>query len=117
VKKGLLWCLLLSILVVGCSKTDSKVSELSLNDVIQVFKDKGFEVDPEEKPMFQMIGADDGVIFTVGNSPVKIYQFSSVNDLKKAKSSNELIKDWPSVGRILLESRNDEVLQIFESLK
>ncbi|MFC4305802.1 hypothetical protein [Cohnella boryungensis] len=117
-KKGFIWCLLLSlVLVVGCSKTEPQESQLTLNDVIQTFKEKGYEVDSSEKPMFQAIGADDGVIFYIENSPVKIYQYPSTKDLDKAKSSNSLLKDWPFNGRFLLETKNEDAIKIFSDLK
>lgn len=117
-KKGLLWCLLLSLLlVVGCSKAESKESELSLNEVVQAFKDRGIQVDPNEKPMYSAIGADDGVIFYIENSPVKIYQYPSKKELDKAKSSNSMLKDWPANGRFLLEAKNSDAIQIFKEMK
>ena len=105
----------LAVLQADCS---IKILEIkTLADFIQAFQDQGVEVDLNEKPFFQMIGAKDGIIFYMENSPVKVYEFDSVKNLKKVQSEDDMIKDWPTNGRFLLETRKQEAIQIFENVK
>jgi len=115
-KVSVIGLLLLLLVVVGCSSSNGE-KDLSLQDFIQAFQDQGVEVDLNEKPFFQMIGAKDGIIFYMENSPVKVYEFDSVKNLKKVQSEDDMIKDWPTNGRFLLETRKQEAIQIFENVK
>ena len=118
-KRTLFLLTLMVLVIAGCSSSDSSSgeSQLTLQDFIKAYQDQGVEVDPSEKPLFEMLGAKDGVIFYMENSPVKIYEFDSVKSLKKAVSEDGMIKDWPQNGRFLLETKKQEAIQIFENVK
>ncbi|MEC0171650.1 hypothetical protein [Paenibacillus graminis] len=75
-------------------------------------------IDKDEKPQYESIGAIDAVIFNIGNSPVKIYEFDTKADLKKAVDSySPLMDEYPDKGKFLLESKNKKAIEIFNSVK
>ncbi|MEK4977208.1 hypothetical protein [Bacillus sp. FSL K6-6540] len=106
--------LLLLVTVVGCGSGENK--DLTLEKFIKAYQDEGIEVDPEKKPVYNMINAKDGVIFTIDRDKVAIYEYASEKDLDKNMKDNDLIKDWPRNGRFLLESDNGQANEIFKSV-
>lgn len=113
-KKIMMLLLSAALLLVACG--GSKKDERSIDDFANAFIEQGVEVDMEEKPFFQMIGAMDGVIFYMDKDKVAIYQYDDEKTLEKAQKENELIKDWPVNGRFLLESNNEKALEIFSGV-
>lgn len=108
----------LLVAVVGCSSAEAENKDLTLDKFIEAYQDEGIEVDPAEKPIFQMIEAKDGVIFYVDKQKVAIYEYASNKDAKKAKSdAGDMMKDWHISGSFLLETSNEKAIQIFESVK
>lgn len=90
----------------------------SLDDLIKVFTDAGIEVDPSEQPLFQMIGAQNGVIFYMeDNKVVKIYEYKDADSLEEAVKQFEMAKDWPANGRFLLETTSDKAKELFAGAK
>lgn len=118
-KKPFLLLLVITIFLVftGCSSSGEKASDHSLSDFISAFTEKGVEVDPNEKPMSQAIGAVDGVIFYWDQKPVKIYEYESEKALKDARSKYQPIKDFPSSGRFVIETKHDAAIEVFNSIK
>ena len=118
-KKRISVLLLVGIVAVlafsGCKKEEVK-DERTLSDIVKAYTDEGIEVDLNEKPFYDMIGAKDGVIFKVDNSSVKIYEYASISDLNKAVKENEMMKDWPTKGKFVLESSKDKAIEIFNTL-
>lgn len=112
----LLGLLVLIFGIIGCSSSSSKES-VTLQDIIKAYTDKGVEIDPNKKPFFQMIGADDGIIFEMDKSKVAVYQFKTKKKAEEAKSSNDLYKDWITNENYLLESYTPEAKEIFLSVK
>lgn len=105
-----------SICFVGCGNNDERV----LNDFITSFSSKVENIDPNEKPMFSMIGAVDGVIFDNDRKPVKIYEYASEDALEKAKEEFSIINDtskFEQNGKFLIETSSDEMKQIFREVK
>ncbi|MFD0675156.1 hypothetical protein [Cohnella sp. GCM10027633] len=114
--------LLLVVVLAACGNGNDKatVSEgpASLSDLIQVFTDAGIEVDPNEQQMFQMVGAINGVMFYMaGNKVVKIYEYEDTDAMKEAASQFDVMKDWPSNGRFLLETLSEQAKELFASAK
>lgn len=105
------------VLIVGCSSEKTQESKLTLDDVIKAYTEQGVEVNKDEKPMFAMIQAKDGVIFKVDGAKTAIYEYESASDLEKATKDNTTTKDWAKNGRFLLESKNDKANEIFKNLK
>lgn len=103
--------------IMGCSSSSDTQSDLTLQDFIKAYQDHGVEVDPEKKPVYQMIGAKDGVIFEMNEKKVAIYQFQSKSKIKDAKSKNETISEWPVNGIFLLEAYTSEAEEIFQNVK
>lgn len=123
----LIVCLLL--VFSGCS-TSNEADALTMDKFIEAFNNSGEEIsskatsdakdiiDKENKPMYQMIGAADGVIFYLGNNPVKIYEYETVKKMKKAKDEfSPNMDDYPAKGRFVLETRNERAKEIFNSVK
>ncbi len=113
--------MLLLVAVVGCgsaeAEAESENKDLTLDKFIKAYQDAGIDVDPEEKPMLTTPNEKDGVIFYIDNQKVAIYEYKSKKDADKAVSEFELMKDWPQKGAFLLETRNEQAVKIFESVK
>lgn len=121
-----------AVFLVACSDSDPKNSSDSSNPIVekesskskltiesfkQAYENEGITVDSNEKPLYDMIKAKDGVIFYQDQKPVKIYEFESENAIKEAKKNNEFIKDWPENGNFVLETSNEKAIEIFNSVK
>lgn len=76
------------------AKEEAK-EERTLQSFIDSFVAAGTEVDPEEKPMFQVIDAKDGVIFYMDGKKVAIYEYESELVLQEVVKDNTLFVDWP----------------------
>jgi len=76
----------------------------------------GVEVDKEEKPLFTILGAVDGVIFYMDSNKVAIYEYSTEKALDDEKTNDEMLNDWLSNGKFLLETNNQEAKDIFSSV-
>ena len=110
-KKIVLLCLLLGLF--GCSSLDSP----DLDDYIEKFTSEGIEIDKDEKPMFQLIAAEDGVMFYIDNEVVKIYQYASNKELKEGEERLPDMKKWKRNGLVVIETSNSKALEIFDSVK
>lgn len=111
--------IMLSLVLVlsACSSNSGAKDERLLKDFIDAFVAAGVEVDPNEKPMFQAVGAKDGVIFYLDNAKVAIYEFESASELQKNKKENKLLSDWQENGKFLIETNKDEALKIFKDVE
>ncbi|MBB6670282.1 hypothetical protein [Cohnella nanjingensis] len=119
-KRSLVFIMLVafSVVLFGCSSSKNEKSDVTLDRVIQAYVDQGITVDSNEKPMFQLIGAKDGVIFDIDGQKVAIYEYDSAKSLKKARADAKIIKDdWPVNGKFLLESSNSKAKEIFNGVK
>ena len=92
-------------------------SALTMQSFIDAYEKEGIEVNPDEKPMFSMINAKDGVIFYVDNEPVKIYEYATEEDIEKGIETLPDIEDWEKNGRYVLETTNEKVKEIFKNVK
>ena len=113
-----MYLLLLCFILVGCSFTKTEGNKnVNFDSIIGAFENEGIEIDKNEKPMFSMIGAKDGVIFYVESQPVKIYEFDSEKTIKEAEEALPAIKDWDRNGLFLLETSNEKSKEIFNNVK
>lgn len=115
---GLLALLMLFLVaVVGCGSSEAENKDLTLDKFIKAYQDAGIEVDPDEKPMFQILKAKDGVIFYVENQKVAIYEYASNKAAEKDLDTHDQMADWPRKGVFLLETRNEKAVEIFNSVE
>jgi len=91
--------------------------ERTLSTFVDAFSTKGVSIDINEKPMFSMIGAIDGVIFYMDNHPIKIYEYESENKLEEEIENNTMLTQFERNGKFLLESSFDEAKEIFKNVK
>lgn len=123
----LIICLLL--VFTGCSSTN-EADNLTMDKFIEAFNNSGEDIsstvpleenkgiDKENKPQFQMIDALDGLMFYLGDSPVKIYEYESSAKAKKAAEKyNSIMEGWPIKGKFVLESIDDKSKEIFNSVE
>lgn len=115
--KKFLFIFLSMALMVGSVGCSSGKSNATLDTFIKAYTDAGIEVNAKEKPIFTMIGAQNGVVFKVEDKKTAVYEYKSEKELKKAKTDNSLVKDWPSNGRFLLESDSKKAIEIFNGVK
>lgn len=106
---------ILSILFVGCSSTPE--SKLTLDDFVKAYTDQGIEINKEEKPVFSMIEAKDGVLFKVDGKKAAIYEYSSEKDLDEVIKNYEQMKEWTKNGKFILESKSEKAIDIFNKVK
>lgn len=105
------------VVIAACGDENTNAKNLELSDFIGQFEAEGIEIDSNEKPMFSMISAIDGVIFYVDNQPVKIYEFENTDDIKKGEEALPQVADWERNGPFVLETSNEEAKEIFKSVK
>ena len=90
--------------------------EMTLDLYVKKFEDAGQTVKVEDrKPYYEMVGAKDGIMFYLGNSPVKIYQYESVEALEAAKQQYAILADMSQNGVFILDSNNETAKEIFNS--
>jgi hypothetical protein len=117
-KKVLILAVLSATLLGACSKSEVTQTEKidTMKDVIQLYSDKGYEVDPSEKPFYTMIGAEDGVIFYIDNEPVKIYKYYSDKKMDQAKKEIVFLSETVNKGLFALETNNEKAKEIFKQM-
>jgi len=109
--KKILFIIVFMLLVLSACTESSK---LELNDFIEVYIEAGYTVDAENKPLFGMIQASNGVMFyDLDGYVVKIYEYKSVNDLKKANVSFFAAIN----GRFAIESSSQAAVELFKNIK
>lgn len=103
------------ILILVCTTlafTGCGGNSLTLDNFISAYQTEGFEVDVNEKPMFDTIGAVDGVIFYIDDQKVAIYEYDSDKDLTDSEFNFDSVN-----GKFGLESSNEQAKTIFDSVK
>lgn len=72
----------------------------------------------DDKPMYEMIGAQDGWMgYLNGTTPVKVYQYESADVYGDAKDTYApLMDNWPVAGTFVLECNDDSVVAAFSAL-
>lgn len=114
--KRLMFLLIVAtLLVTACSSGEE--SNLTLDTIISEYTSEGVEVDPNEKPVFQMIGAVDGVIFYLDNIKVAIYEYESAKAIKEAKEQFAPMQDWAENGKFVIETSNQQAIDTFLNVK
>ncbi|MBY9078309.1 hypothetical protein KIH86_17635 [Paenibacillus sp. HN-1] len=130
-KKFIMCLIAVSMLAIaGCSSSGNEASDLTMDKIIQAFNNSGEDVytgipsekkegvDINKKPQYAAIKAKDGIMFNLGLSSVKIYEYKSSDDLKKAMDKYGDIFEGDSIkGRFLLETNNERAKEIFKSIK
>lgn len=109
--------ILLFLTVLFLTSCGGNESNLTMNDFKEAFENEGIAVDLEEKPIFQTINAIDGVIFYNDVRVVKIYEFKSQKEFKKAKKTYDFTEDWYENGVFLLHTKDEKSIEIFNSVK
>ncbi len=100
------------------NKDDKKTTDArTMEEFVQKFKDNDYEIDLNEKPIYAMIGASDGIIFYIDNSPVKIYKYSSEESYDKAKKDYSFLKECKKNGLFILETNSKKAEEIFEQIQ
>ena len=99
----------------GCGAT---FKNLKMSDFQQAFKASGVNVSTNLKPDYALIGAKDGIMFYMNNSPVKIYEFASKDALNTAeKNHSKIMSGWPINGLFVLETNEAKAKEIFNGVK
>jgi hypothetical protein len=111
---SLISVLLIAFTLVGCG---SGGKALKMTDFTQAYINAGVTVDVNEKPLFPLIGAKDGITFYMDSNPVKIYEYESKAKLDKAEKDFPIMSDWTVNGLFVLESSQDKASEIFKNVK
>ena len=98
------------------SSTDPTV-QLTLSNVIAVYESTGLTIDKEEKPLYALVNAKDGVIFYIDDLPVKLYEFESEAAYDKGIGLFPILADMPKKELIVLDTGNEKAIQIFNGIK
>ena len=112
-----MFLMLTLVVMAACGDENTNAKNLTLNDFIEQFENEGVEIDTNEKPMFSLISAVDGVIFYVDDQPVKIYEYESSDDIKKGEEALPQVADWERNGKFVLETSSEKAKEIFKSVK
>ena len=116
--KKLLASILGVVLCLSLAACGGEASNLTIDDVTAAIQtvDPNFTFD-EEKPLFQMIGAQDGWIGYVNDSPVKVYQYDNDSYKEACDAWGELITSCPKKGDFVLDCSQEEVIAAFNNLE
>ena len=95
---------------------NNNYDNISMQDAISKFKESGINVNLEEKPYFSMIGAKDGEMFYLDNSPVKLYEFKDEKSYKQALKNFSTLEQMPKKGLVVIDTNSSKALEIFNSL-
>lgn len=116
-KKYLTFIVLSILLTLAACSEEKTSSDLTLQSFIDAYEAEGIEVNVDEKPMFSLIQAKDGVIFYIDNQPVKIYEYATEKDIDKGIEALPVVADWNKNGRFVLETSNEKAIEIFNNVK
>ena len=108
--------IIFTILVASIILINKNSNNISMQDVILKFKESGINVKLEEKPYFSMIGAKDGEMFYLDNSPVKLYEFKDKKSYKQALKNFSTLENMPQKGLVVIDTNSSRALEIFNSL-
>lgn len=108
--------LIFIIFVASIIFINSNSNNISIQDAISKFKEAGINVNLEEKPYFSMIGAKDGEMFYLDNSPVKLYEFKDKKSYKQALKNFSTLENMPQKGLVVIDTNSSKALEIFNSL-
>ena len=98
------------------NNASENADEMTLDLYVKKFQDSGETIKLEErKPYYEMVGAKDGIMFYLGNAPVKIYQYESVEALEAAKQQYTILADMTQNGVFILDTNNETAKEIFNS--
>ncbi len=98
------------------NNASENADEMTLDLYVKKFQDSGETIKLEErKPYYEMVGAKDGIMFYLGNAPVKIYQYESVAALEAAKQQYTTLADMTQNGVFILDTNNETAKEIFNS--
>lgn len=103
----IMFCLLL----VGCGAKES--DSVTLDSAILALENDGAILE-DDKPMFSLIGAVDGVMLYNDGKPVKIYKF---DDSKLLKEAQKTLPGTNAKGSLLLETSHEQSIKTFNDLK
>lgn len=113
--KKIMYAFFLCLLLVGCSASGES-NNVTMDSYVAEFEDAGLALE-ENKPIYSMIGAKDGVIFYNEGQVIKIYEFDSEKAIKEAEKTMPVVKEWQRNGLFLLETSNEKAIEIFNSVK
>lgn len=103
------------------SQTQTQASKLTMSDVISRFEEEGLKIEiSEDKPLFQLIGAKDGIMLYIDNNLVKLYEYENEKKYKEALQDSTkdiyMLKSMPCKELIVLDTKYQKIIDIFNSL-
>src|SRR5690625_2835989 len=108
--------LLLVIGLLAACGGNNDAPDLTLEQFVEAFEEAG--ATDKDEPFYQMIGAVDGVMYyDFNDEAISIYEYESVKALEDAQKDNELIEDWETNGKFLLEAESDEAIEVFNNVE
>lgn len=105
--------LLAVLALTGCAQ---ETDERTLDDFQAAYEEAGYVVIGEKAPLVELVGAEDGLLFGIGATPVKIYEYASAQELEEQTKDYPLIAAWPRNGKFLLDTASEAATEIFESV-
>lgn len=106
--------LVIAIFFIVLSNNDKDTRTMA--EFIKPFQEKGYEIDLSEKPLYSLIGANDGIIFYIDGSPIKIYKYDSEKLYKEAKNNFSMLESLPKNGLFVLDTNNNIAEEIFNNI-
>ena len=88
----------------------------TLENAIKKYKEKGIKAE-KETPSYEAIFAKNGVIFYIGDEPVKIYEFENEEMFEAGSEALAGLRDMPRKGLLVLETANERAIEIFNELR
>ena len=107
------------LFVSACNSGSSDTDTRTINHFLQAFEDGGFDTSDRQTPLFQMIGANDGIQFIIDDRFHSVYSFENVTALEQAFTDNPFMETqgWITNGRFVIESGVDEINEFFRNIE
>jgi hypothetical protein len=88
-------------------------AEMTFEDIIEVYKAEGVEVDLEDKPLFNTYGSINAVVFYVERVPTYFYEYICEEMVSDCTEQMEFCRTF---GRFAIKTYGDRAKEIFDSL-
>ncbi len=115
-------CITICSVFTACGNKDKTEKKNETKVAVQVERDveyfknafsEKYNLTDIDKPLYEMIYADDGIMFYIEENVVKIYQYSDSKNYERAVREFSFVGEMPQNGKFVMESSTDEYNEFF----
>ena len=106
----------LALAISGCSNdTSDSEAGFTLKSAIRAFENEGAIIDLNQRPMYELVNAKDGVIFYHNNELIKLYEFESEAAYEKGVEDLSILGTFPKRELVVIETDSSKCIEIFNN--